>query len=225
VTTPQLLALAALLVVVTIVLGYIVKTGPPSAIDVAADRVFRGRGKRVAWLLTRSGYVKWLAILYAALGAVAVVDRRFLPDVFLLLVAQMLSQLSVHGLKQHFARVRPDEWLVRAERGKSFPSGHATTAAVTYGGLLAVALLEPLPQWIRIASAVVLVSWILGICWSRIALRAHHLTDVAAGYLFGVAWLCLFLAVHASLHGGRSGNVATNSLPTAMRLDAITSPP
>lgn len=197
-TPPQLLTFAAVLAVVTVVLGYIVKTGPPSAIDVAADRAFGGKGKRIAWLLTRSGYARWLAILYVALGAVGVVvARRSLPDLLLLLVVQILAQLSVHGLKSLFARVRPEEWLVRQERGASFPSGHATTAAVTYYGVLVLAQLEPSPRAVSVALAIILVPWALGIGWSRIVLRAHHLTDVVGGYLFGLAWLCVLLAVHS----------------------------
>jgi membrane-associated phospholipid phosphatase len=197
-TPAQLLTLAAVLAVVTVALGYIVKTGPPSAIDVAADRAFGGKGTRVAWLLTRCGYTRWLAMLYVAIGAVGVVvARRSLPDVLVLLVAQLLSQVSVQGLKSVFARVRPQEWLVRQERGASFPSGHATTAAVTYGGVLVLALLERPPQAASLAIAIVLVPWILGIGWSRIVLRAHHLTDVVGGYLLGLAWLCVLLAVHS----------------------------
>lgn len=198
-TPQQLLTLAAGLAIVTVALGYLVKKGPPSAIDVAADRAFGGKGKRAAWLLTRCGYARWLAVVYAALGVVVVVARRSLPDVLLLLVAQVLSQLSVYAVKSLFARVRPEQWLVRQERGASFPSGHATTAAVTYGGVLVLALLEPLPQALSAALAIIFVPWILGIGWSRIVLRAHHLTDVVGGYLFGVAWLCVVLAVHSRL--------------------------
>jgi membrane-associated phospholipid phosphatase len=35
----------------------------------------------------------------------------------------------------------------------------------------------------------------LGICWSRLALRAHYLTDVLSGALFGASFLCLGMAV------------------------------
>jgi membrane-associated phospholipid phosphatase len=199
VSASQLLALSVLLMVVTFALGYVVRTGPAPAIDVAADRVFGGRGKRAAWLLTRSGYTPWLTALYVAFCLAAVADRRLVADASLLLVSQLASQLGVQGLKGVFARVRPQEWLIREEPGKSFPSGHAATAAVTYGGLLATVLLQPLPQWVRVASAIVFFLWILGICWSRIVLRAHHLTDVVAGFLFGLAWLCAFLAARVVL--------------------------
>jgi len=44
---------------------------------------------------------------------------------------------------------------------------------------------------------VILVICIVGIPWSRLALGAHYLTDVAGGVLFGAGWLCITLALIA----------------------------
>jgi membrane-associated phospholipid phosphatase len=61
---------------------------------------------------------------------------------------------------------------------------------VVVGGLLFLFWRVPLPLDLRLAGALPLACIVLGIGWSRIALGAHHLTDVLGGYSFGAAWLC-----------------------------------
>lgn len=87
-------------------------------------------------------------------------------------------------------RPRPpmDLWLTHAS-GKSFPSGHATQSAATFGALaLVIALRFPrarVPGWVL---AVVLTA---GIGWSRVYLGVHWATDIGAGWLLGAAWFAV----------------------------------
>lgn len=76
------------------------------------------------------------------------------------------------------ARVRPDDSLAESV-ATSFPSGHtavATTVVVTLG-----LLLRRWEVWIIGAA------WVVVMMWSRTYLRAHWLSDVAAGLLEGIA--------------------------------------
>jgi undecaprenyl-diphosphatase len=116
---------------------------------------------------------------------------------------QLLSQGIVDRIKAVYRRIRPDDWLYHQELGFSFPSGHATTTAVFYGGLLVYAWCVPMPAALRIVVSLVLAAWIVGIPWSRVVLAAHYATDVTGGLLFGIAWLCLMLVVLRHLPGLR----------------------
>jgi undecaprenyl-diphosphatase len=95
------------------------------------------------------------------------------------------------GLKAVFQRPRPlHNHGFMVEHGWSFPSGHAFGAIVFYG-MLAYVLLRLLPhRWHRwvIAGAVFLIG-VIGL--SRIVLQVHYFSDVAAGYISGMAWLAV----------------------------------
>ena len=72
--------------------------------------------------------------------------------------------------------------------GKSFPSGHAMSATVTYGALLLVFLpvLAPARRRAALVATTVLV---LAIGTSRLLLGVHFVSDVVGGYVLGLAWL------------------------------------
>jgi undecaprenyl-diphosphatase len=94
--------------------------------------------------------------------------------------------LSV-GLKHLVGRQRPVGGLIQVS-GNSFPSGHSMLSAIIYL-TLALIVSTVIPRWrVRayiIGSALVLVA-LIGI--SRLYLGVHYLTDVAAGWLVGLAW-------------------------------------
>ena len=91
-------------------------------------------------------------------------------------------------LKSVFERVRPihDHGLAQAT-GYSFPSGHSSGAMVAYGMLLYLALRVLPPRWHAVA-AMGAVALVLGVACSRVFLRVHFASDVAAGLLSGLAW-------------------------------------
>ena len=98
-------------------------------------------------------------------------------------------------LKLVFARARPvhDPALAQAATGFSFPSGHSSGAMVAYGMLFYV-LLRVLPARWHPAAAMLAVALIVTTACSRVFLRVHFASDVAAGLLSGLSWLAVCVA-------------------------------
>ena len=104
-------------------------------------------------------------------------------------------------LKQLFQRKRPLSPLLKAARGLSFPSGHAIMA-VTFYGLLIYIVQHTIPvEWLSILLTVLLIILIIWIGYSRVYLRVHYASDVAAGFIIGLCWLLISLAVINKLEG------------------------
>jgi len=181
-------------------LGNAVAARPPGALDRWGLNL-RGYGFAIAVFLTRSG--RWygivtVAVIFAIVAAALHVTLNYLVE---LVVVQLLAQGAVNGIKLLYRRARPDDPLHRFERGHSYPSGHAATAIVFFLGLLLlVSGARDLPPAFQAAAVVVLALFVAGIPWSRLALGAHYITDVAGGLLFGGAWLAACIGVAGVLH-------------------------
>lgn len=179
-------------------LGYRVARGPVAWPDAETSRFF-GHGIGAARIFTLSGYARMLTLL-AALAVVATLAARAdLKEVAVIIVVQLLSQGVVNAIKLTFARARPAEWRYKHERGYSYPSGHATTAVVFYGMWIRLVSSSALPVGVKALLELLLLGWALGICWSRLALGAHYVTDVIGGMLIGAAFLCAELSALSAL--------------------------
>lgn len=98
-------------------------------------------------------------------------------------------------LKQLFRRKRPLSPLLKAAKGLSFPSGHAIMA-ITFYGLLVYILQHTIEiNWLRIFVTSLLVILALLIGMSRVYLRVHYASDVLGGFIIGLLWLLISLAV------------------------------
>ncbi|RYY67999.1 MAG: phosphatase PAP2 family protein [Comamonadaceae bacterium] len=97
-------------------------------------------------------------------------------------------------LKGVFERVRPvhDHGLAIAT-GYSFPSGHSSGSMVVYGMLLYVGLRLVPGRW-HAALAMVATATVFTVACSRIFLRVHFASDVAAGLLSGLCWTGVCIA-------------------------------
>lgn len=106
------------------------------------------------------------------------------------LAASLLGGIELSGFfKGLFGRVRPDlvAHMVR-EDSLSFPSGHATYAAIAYTAF-AILLWRVLPGTAArayIVAAAALLVLLVGI--SRVYLGVHYPSDVLAGWCLGTAW-------------------------------------
>ena len=115
-----------------------------------------------------------------------------------LALAALISNWASGWLKLSFARVRPDlvPHLDNVTGSLSYPSGHATNAAVVY---LAFALLCPAEWRARMLALAALLTFLTGL--SRIMLGVHYASDVLGGWLLGAA----FAMLAAELGQRRSG--------------------
>jgi undecaprenyl-diphosphatase len=185
---------ALVLFVVFLIVGLYVSRRPLGALDAHAV-YFRAQATQLAILFTTSGRMK--ALLPGYVLALVIFALAHLPIWIpvLLIGVQVLSQMLAETFKIFFKRVRPDYWLVGLEAGHSYPSGHATTAVVTFAGWAAVAAFSGLPLYVKACVVALLLLWAAGIAWSRLALGAHYLSDVVGGLMFGCAWLCALAAL------------------------------
>ncbi|OWR01396.1 hypothetical protein CDQ91_03095 [Sphingopyxis witflariensis] len=101
--------------------------------------------------------------------------------------ASLLSNLASSLMKLGFGRARPDviNHLDHVSSA-SYPSGHATSAAVVY---LLLAWLAP-PRW-RAAAWTLAATMIILNGFSRIMLGVHWASDIVGGTMLGIAFALL----------------------------------
>ena len=98
-------------------------------------------------------------------------------------------------LKQLFQRKRPLSPLLKAAKGLSFPSGHAIMAVTFYGLLIYIIRHTITHEVLRWLLTFLMVVLIILIGFSRIYLRVHYASDVLGGFIIGLLWLMISLAV------------------------------
>lgn len=134
--------------------------------------------------LTQLGHLLWMAALGAVISLWLLWQRAWLQlGGWVVGVAGV--GLCVRGIKYSVGRERPEvRWVL--EQGFSFPSGHSAGTLVCYGLMawLWLGMARSTRPWgIRLLTAVV----VLAVGISRMALGAHYVSDVLAGWLLGLA--------------------------------------
>lgn len=103
------------------------------------------------------------------------------------------NTIMMVGLKEIFQRPRPLVPLVQKARGLSYPSGHAMMSFSFYGLLIYLVWREVKDPELKKLLISLLFLLICTIGFSRIYLRVHYASDVAAGFAMGV--ICLVLSL------------------------------
>lgn len=124
-------------------------------------------------------------------GTLALMARRESGLALAWVLAIAGNGILNQSLKQLIGRVRPlDPEGAPLAQGLSFPSGHSSGAVVAYGMLAYLALrLLPKAWHLPVLVAALALAFTVGI--SRLVLRVHFASDVAAGFASGSAWLAL----------------------------------
>ncbi|MGI5459330.1 phosphatase PAP2 family protein [Streptomyces sp. CA-249302] len=101
------------------------------------------------------------------------------------------GQLVRGGFMELFARARPDrtDWATHAS-GFAFPSGHATTSALS-AGLLCWAITRHTRPALARTTCALAVCWAAAVGATRVYLGVHWASDVVAGWLLAATWLGL----------------------------------
>jgi undecaprenyl-diphosphatase len=146
---------------------------------------------------------------------VALLVRRRLREAEMVAGAMLSGMLVMTGLKMLFGRARPPfpERLVD-EATHSFPSGHAMMSAILVCVVGAALVRVAGPSARNPVVFGLLALWTVAVGLSRVYLGAHWLTDVLAGWAFGVAWAALWIwgAARFDSLGGKSRETATDSI-------------
>ena len=106
--------------------------------------------------------------------------RDSLMFIFLILISVALIEL----FKFLVQRGRPAD-MITGESGYSFPSGHATMAAILFGSLIYLTYIKGISKFPRRVITVVSIFMILLIGFDRIYLNVHWLSDIIGGYALG----------------------------------------
>jgi membrane-associated phospholipid phosphatase len=158
------------------------------------------------WMLFITHWHQQAGILImAALLACYLRARGALYWLLALLLAVPGGMLMNVLLKYTFQRARPsfDEPLVTLAT-YSFPSGHASGAALFYGFLAAYLVCVAPRAGLRALVLAGAVAMVTLVALSRVYLGAHYLSDVLAGIAFGGAWLAVCITAISTLRRRRA---------------------
>jgi membrane-associated phospholipid phosphatase len=154
----------------------------------------------------------WSSLLVAVVVLVPIALGAWREAGFLVGVV-VVGQILKIAVKQLVARPRPSpdlvEVLIHAQEVHSYPSGHTVHYVVFFGFLwfLTYRYVQPAPlRWLLLA---VCDGLILLVGLARIALGAHWVSDVVAGYLLGAAVLAAGVGLYESGALSRGGRDAS----------------
>ncbi len=116
------------------------------------------------------------------------------------------SLLLMFLLKYLFHRRRPLVPLLQKARGQSFPSGHAIMSVTFYGLLIYMISQTIHDKRAKYPLIIFLILFVQMIGFSRVYLRVHYASDIAAGYIIGFAWLKISLKTLQKIEDGYQQN-------------------
>jgi membrane-associated phospholipid phosphatase len=173
---------------------WVTRNGEPVSLT-AFEFALVNHSTLVAWWLTWACYPKLLVPLCVVLLLLAwrlpAWRTRIVFSVVMLLLCWQGADISQHL----FARPRRLDWVVKHETAFSYPSSHAAIVAGFYALWAAMLYMSELPRAVRSTTAFLLLILAVAVCWSRLALGAHYVTDLIGGALLGLALVCAGLAI------------------------------
>lgn len=176
-------------------LGFDVSRNGEPAFLLAWERALFDHSALIAWWLTCLCYVQVLAPIAVGLLIVAWLVPPWRTRIFFSVVILLLCWRGVDLLQHVFDRPRPLHWVVKHETAFSYPSSHAAIAFGFYGLWAVMLYWSDLPVTPRRVAGIALAVLALAICWSRLSLGAHYLTDLVGGALFAVGLVATGLAL------------------------------
>jgi membrane-associated phospholipid phosphatase len=186
-------------------LGVVIQGLGEPAFLLSWERVLFDHSTLVAWRLTQSCYPMVLIPICVVLLVLAAFLRTWRVRILLSIVTLLISWRAADFFQHYFARPRPEMWVVKHELTFSYPSSHAAIAFGFYGLWAALLYCSNLPKGLRFGGAWLLAIFALAICWSRLALGAHYVTDLVGGALLGLATVLISVAAVVAIFGRVAG--------------------
>lgn len=149
---------------------------------------------KIMIVITYMGF-PWTFVILCALISSYLFYRRETLETIILNTTLISTWGIMEGLKYLFERSRPAGEALTVASGYSFPSGHAMISIAFYGFLAALLLKHGRGRRQAWLGAIALYVLVLLIGLSRIYLNVHYLSDVVAGFLFGIIVLAVNLKV------------------------------
>ncbi len=165
---------------------YVARRGEPDLLA-AWEHQIVGHGALLGWWLTWSCYVEALLPIAVVLLIVAWRVGQWRSRIVFTLIVLLLCWRGADMLQHVFARPRRLDWIVKHETAYSYPSSHAAIATGFYALWGVIFYLSELRAAARKVVGTLLILLAVAICWARLALGAHYITDVVGGALFAVA--------------------------------------
>jgi undecaprenyl-diphosphatase len=141
------------------------------------------------------------ALAIATVVCVLLYRRRRLVEAALLPVVLGGAELLNLALKLSFHRPRPEYAFVDLDT-YAFPSGHAMISTAAYGALAYLAWSHVQTRQARLALVAGTAVLVALICFSRLYLGVHYLSDVLAGAAGGAFWLAASIVL-LTIYGPR----------------------
>jgi undecaprenyl-diphosphatase len=141
------------------------------------------------------------ALAVGTIVCVVLYRRRRLLEAALLPLVLGGAELLNLVLKLSFHRPRPEVAFVHLDT-YSFPSGHAMISTAAYGALAYLALSRLRSRRAQLALVAGTVVFVALICFSRLYLGVHYLSDVLGGAAGGAFWLAVSIAL-LTIYGER----------------------
>jgi membrane-associated phospholipid phosphatase len=182
-----------------------------AAFDFVKATSFQGL-EPILKVVTQAGSVILITVASLALAVYLLFFSNMSRWVGIYFIVSMAGISSLTALlKSQFGRERPEFMGEYQGATSSFPSGHSAGAFVFYAFiiyLVAISHLDKKWKWpINIFIAVLTI--VIGI--TRVYMGVHFFTDVAAGFLFGLAWLLIcIIALEVTLWHQRRGQRGKN---------------
>jgi undecaprenyl-diphosphatase len=134
----------------------------------------------------------WLVLLVTVIVGILLAFNRRTFWLRRLIWSVPFCMLSVEVFKRLYQRPRPVVPHPLLELATySFPSGHSAAATVLYGFLAILICSRTRGPSSHALVWFAAVTVIAGVGFSRLYLGVHYLTDVAGGFILGLAWLSL----------------------------------